>query len=593
MKKIIVFVCVLVLPICLFATSFHSVPLGHEAYRIIEVAQLRGIIRPQSDVKPYNVDLVTDLLSTIADSDWVSASEKAEVGRVLAELESLYGDSADSSFLKSGMYTHVADGNVTRIGVKASSFQFAGLSDLSDKVLDSRNGFEVSVNGNIQDVLSYDLNFGASLNKIDIDAYLPTELKINCEGFYRDFLGGSGRTNSFPSDDFCIGIEYFPEISTSIKNGLFSARIGAVKRDWGPGVNNIALSASARVMDGFEFSLKPVSWFKYDVMVASLGVFSLLDVDGIDWPSDNMEDKKAMYNNNLSIHRAELGPFSNLKFSVWEACVWRKRFELSYLNPLAIYSFAQDGLGDYDNMIAGFDLTYHLPGTGMLYFAFSFDELGSPKKIFTCPRNMMTYQFGAKFAIPAFNFSELTAQVTYIPAFFGSHYAEGNKLSADVVYTTAYVNKGQNIGYPVNPDTLELLLRFNTTVADGWKIDLLLKSQLRSAQYATKQTGTDILTFMSYEDYYNGPGEWGQYYDRDFFGNIWNVIYYGDLTVEKKLENSPVTLVFGVRDILEAKRSFDPVVIPLRNYNPGKVSFTSDWSYENTILASLGVKVFY
>ena len=59
------------------------------------------------------------------------------------------------------------------------------------------------------------------------------------------------------------------------------------------------------------------------------------------------------------------------------------------------------------------------------------------------------------------------------------------------------MNKGQNIGYPVNPDTLELLLSFDTTAFDGWKLGLLVKDQLRSAQYAERTDGTNIRTFLN------------------------------------------------------------------------------------------------
>lgn len=621
------FAVLLVAVVCgvLFSTQFHSVPLDNEAYRVIELGELRGIIEPQTDVKPYNLNTVRRLLGVMRDSNSVSSSEKACIDEILASFDSQYGleDGSVSQKDKStiGFFRSSSGFGTTTLGGNVSSVQIAGLGGKGKKVFDSRNSLTAYINGNLFNAVSYDLNFKLNLDRIDPNAYLPTELLFSTDGFYMDLFANGDRLKSLPDGRIFLGIEAFPEISTSIRD-VVSMRIGAVKRDWGPGVNNFAVAGSARVFDGFELSLTPATWFSYSVMTASLGQASLDSVNGIEWPSESMDKKTGKYSNNISMHRVEIGPFYGVKFGVWESVVWRKRFELSYLNPLAIYMFSQNSLGDYDNVIAGLDLSYTNPRIGELYGAFSFDELYSFSKPFSCARNIIALQSGAKFSLPFGNFSELRTQVTYVSAFFGTHYEDKAKLFADVPYTTAYVNKGQNIGYPLNPDSLEFLLAFDTTIDGGWKLSTVVKDQMRSAQYATKKTGTDILTFMNYGAFDSFDGEkWGQYYSRDFFGNIWNNIVDIEVEVEKSFPTRiPMSVVVGLNGIIETSRAFEPEIVSayekqlvnkemlvegkkvyvkeyeyveVYKYNPGKITSWGDWETDFTLNLKVGVKLAY
>lgn len=607
MKK--AFVALLLVLLCgaLFATQFHSVPLDNEAYRMIEIGELRGIIEVQTDVKPYNLNTVRRLLNTMRDSDLVSSSEKARIDEFLASFDSQYGleDGSVAQDDKStiGFFRSSSGFGTTTLGGNVSTTQIVGLGNNGKKVFDSRNSMTAYINGNLFNAVSYDLNFRLNLDRIDSDAYLPTELLFSTDGFYMNLFENGDRLTSLPDGRFFLGIEAFPEISTSIADDVVSMRIGAVKRDWGPGVNNFAVAGSARVFDGFELSLTPADWFSYSVMTASLGQASLNSVNDVEWPSENMDDKTGKYSNNISMHRVELGPFYGARLGVWESVVWRKRFELSYLNPLTIYMFSQNSLGDYDNVVAGLDISYVNPKFGELYAAFSFDELNSFSKPFTCARNIIALQAGAKFALPFGSFSELKAQVTYVSAFFGSHYEDKAKLFADVPYTTAYVNKGQNIGYPLNPDSLELLLAFDTTIDGGWKLSALVKDQMRSAQYAARKAGTDILTFMNYGAFGTFDGErWGQYYSRDFFGHIWNNIVDIEVEVEKSFPTRiPMSVVVGFNGMIETSRSFEPEVVEVKDetgkvlykYNPGKVMSWGDWVTDFTMNLKVGVKLAY
>ena len=610
MKKLISVVFTLLLCTALFATQFHSVPLGHEVYRIIEIGELRGIIAQQTDVKPYNLNTVRALLKTMKESDKLSEAEKAEIDNVLEEFDLQYGNEDNSATEKTvyGFYRTGGKTGVTTFGVNVTTTQSLGLNNQDEKIFDSRNGVTAYINGSLLGYVSYDLNFKVNVDRIDTAAFLPTELLFSTDGFYMDMLNGGDRLESLPDGKFYLGIEAFPEISTSIAKDVATIRIGAVKRDWGPGVNNFGLSGSARVMDGFELSLAPTSWFKYSVMTASLGQASLETVNGVEWPSESMDDKnpdrhpdgtiEGKYSNNLSIHRVELGPFAGARLGIWEGLVWRKRFELSYLNPLAIYMFAQNNLGDYDNVLAGLDLTYQNPKFGEFYVAFAMDELKSFKKALVHPRNIIAFQVGAKFSLPFGNFTELKLQGTYITPFFGSHYEDSTKLFANVPYTTAYVNRGQNIGYPLNPDSLEFLIAFDTSLNHGITLSVEVKDQMRSAQYSiTKDSGTDILTSMSYTAEYAG-----EYYDRDFFNNIWNNIVDIEVEAQKSFDTKvPMTITLGLQTIINSSRSYTPTIKyaamynggAIDKYNPGQTTYSDDWSTVISVCGKLGLKLAY
>ena len=595
MKKIITVVFALIVSVVmcttLFATQFHSVPLGHEAYRIIEIGELRGIIEQQTDVKPYNLNTVRSLLKTMKESDKLTQTEKEEIDEILNEFDLQYGKEDNSMTEETvyGFFRTAGPTGVTTFGGNVTTTQSVGVKEEGTKIFDSRNSVTAYVNGSILGYVSYDLNLRLNFDRIDTAASLPTEFLFRTDGYYISFVNESRRLEELPDENFNLGRESFSEISTSIANDVATIRIGTVKRDWGPGVNNLALSGSARTMDGFELSLRPTSWFSYSVMTASLGQGALERVNGVEWPSENM-DQAGKYSNNLSIHRAELGPLYGVCLGVWESVVWRKRFELSYLNPLAIYMFTQSGLGDYDNLIVGFDVKYLNPKIGEFYVAVSADEFVSFKKAFVHPRNIIAVQAGAKFSLPFGNFTELKLQGTYVSAFFGSHYQDKVPLFGDVEYTTAYVNKGQNIGYPLNPDSLEILLDFDTTLSYGIKLSVEIKDQMRSAQYATKKTGTDILTYM---DYYNT----NDYYNRDFFNNIWNNILDVEVEAQKSFDSKlPVTVTLGLQAIINSSREFDPEVRTgsyAPEYNPGTVKSWGDWQTSFSLTGKVGLKLAY
>ncbi|MGH0052034.1 MAG: hypothetical protein ACQ5SW_01420, partial [Sphaerochaetaceae bacterium] len=543
-----------------FAAQHTSVPVNHRVYQILEVAQIRGLIENQIATKPYSASKVISLLNQIAEQpSALSKAEQEELSSLLAELKTSYGtaDSYTDRLFSTG-YLRTFDekkGLGAAFGITLGTQQTASLLT---KEYDSRNTVVAFMKGDIGKNVSFTMDFGLVLDKLNNRVFLPTEFTIPGEGFYMRLTGGGSTPSTIPFNKFNTGLTLSPELAVSLFDGDLLLRWGSIKRDWGPGLNNLMLSGTARSFDGVDISLKLTDWLRYSVINGSLGKFSLKNLDGEPFLSDyyggSKEDKaNYTYDNNFSAHRVELDATKNLTLSIFESIIWQKRFELSYLNPFAIYMFQQNSLGDIDDVFAGLDFSYTLPSTARFYGAVAMNEMnvvGNPLTMLKAPRNMLAFQAGVVIPLPIGNFSSVTLQWTYIGPFVYTHYpmreftgaidtslmesvdSDGDTVSESTLtiisdqgreftYTEAvdpaatygtityrprsssenedinlvsdsdkdtwyskdgrtmveksgdqyliyetyaetfYVNKGENLGYPLNPNSQEILLQFD------------------------------------------------------------------------------------------------------------------------------------
>ena len=268
--------------------------------------------------------------------------------------------------------------------------------------------------------------------------------------------------------------------------------------------------------------------------------------------------------------------------------------------------FAQNYIGDFDNMLAGLDATYTIKGVCKAYFSLAIDEFNSLNKfkVISFARNIIALQGGATINIPYGDFSTLGVQATYIPPFFGSHYTYTSDKNpwGSTPMGTAYVNKGYNLSYPLYPDSLELLAQFSTTITQ-WDLSLsfIVKDQMRSAQYSTDDKGTSLNNIINYNVS-------DLYVDKDFFSYIWNNTLDLEVKGKKSFDNLPFDLTFGLQCLIESKRtySFDPNVVKHYGtydivyggdsmiFNPGNgTRMNSDWSTNCKLNLSIGFSLYY
>ncbi len=638
----------------------NSIPVDHRVYRILDVAEIRGLIERQVSAKPFSAKKVMTLLSEIqSQNNMLSSHERTELLSLMQEFEGSYGivPSPFGDVFSTGFFrTYDPNAKIgASMGINLASTQTASLVS---KEYDSRNSLLAFLKGDLGENISFNMNFGLLIDRLNNSVFLPTDFTIQGEGFYM-LLGKGGRQiSTIPTAGFYTGLALSPELNATYFDGAVNLRWGSIKRDWGPGLNNIQLSGSARTIDGIELQVDITPWLRFIVLNGSLGKFSVSTIgEGDDekaFFSDYFYDDKPFYRfeNNFSAQRIEFNPTKDLTLALYESVVWQKRFELGYLNPLSIYMFQQNNLGDIDNMLAGLDFNYTLANSIRLYGGIGASELnkiGSLMTMITAPRNMLAFQAGITIPLPIGSFSSVTFQWTYLAPFFYSHYpmreqvgmfakpaTAGNSFTSkrnnhyviaaggtDITVTyerdgagktetiplpttsdstfsedgrievaldrngdyliyetyseTAYVNKGENIGYPLNPNSQEFLLQLDFGLGHGWTTQGMVKYQVRSGQY-----GYSIEQFYDYL----GPTT---YVQKDFWGNTFEHALTFEMQVAKKFGKMPIEVNAQYRFTtvwersLGGKKRFDGIIT---SFGPWE-----DPSSDHVL--QVGIKVFY
>lgn len=654
-KKTVVLVVVfsVVMLASLSAAQHTSVPIGHRVYRILDVAEIRGLISRQTGARPFSADKVMTLLKELqTKTTELTIGEKEEIASLLKEFEQSYGyaDSTMADLFSTGFFrTYNPEKKLgASIGVNLATEQ---TFSLATGEYDSRNSLLAFFKGDLGESISFNMNFGLNMDKLDNRVFLPTEFTIPGEGFYMNLAKGGSQLREIPSAGFNTGLVLAPELAASFFEGDLRLRWGSIKRDWGPSLNNLMISGSARSVDGIELSLDITSWLRYMVLTGSMGKVSLAKLGGERFFSDDFQNDKPYYrfDNNLSAHRVELDATPNLTLAIFESVVWGKRFEIGYLNPLTIYMFEQNNLGDIDNMLAGLDFNYTLGEKVRLYGSIATTEvnkIGNLKTMLTYPRNILAFQAGMTVPLPIGSFSSVTFQWTYLAPFFYSHYPlleqvgtldatssptftskRGNEYTYDtgtgkvtVDYNngkpseeynlstdgdswvskdgrvkiekegttgflisetyneTAYVNKGENLGYPLNPNSQEFLLQLDLGFAHGWTAQAVAKYQARSGQY-----GYTIEQFMRYASADDYPL-------KAFWANAFEHALTLELHGAKKFASMPIELSAKYRFTTIWERGVDTTNTTFDGRNTVYLAWKGA-SYDHVV--TLGAKIYF
>ena len=550
-KKAIILSLILCLTIFnVFAGLNSTIPLDHRVYDVLKNAQLRGLIEPISSAKPYIVKTVTQKLSDMLENPQsLTASERQEIEDLIKELTPNFKSSNDfSSIMTQGSYKGYSE--ETDIGLEFGMFVDAELTTslIDASTFDSRNSGTFYFRSDIKDFLSIYMDLGVRIDKLDNNVFLATDFTIPGEGNYFNPLKGGRIVSVIPTPGYNASGSMRPEISSSFLDGRLQFRWGAYARDWGPGMNNLQLSGTARPFDALEAHFEFSDWIKFSFLTGSLGTFSLKFIGDDEFFSDVMQyrndapDDETPYGNfqtAISSQRIEVSLPWNFTFGIYESVLYQKRFELGYLNPFNVYMLQQNATGDYDNMLAGVDIQWQIQNIGKIYGGMVTTEMHemSPDVFLTHPRNIMGLQAGINVAVPLGLFSNVTLQYTQLDPFLYSHYRhKGDKLhpsyqNGDPEYyiETAYVNKGENIGYPLNPNSDEILLHADVGLGNGWETSLTVKYQRRSAQY-----GYLISQAMQYDTV--------TYELESFTEHLFKKTLHTKIGVSKKFKDFPFTI---------------------------------------------------
>lgn len=600
----------------LFAGQYNTVPLDSNAYRVIDWAEIQGIIPKQTDARPYTMKKVVSLFDDIKKSGKASDSEISEIEALEENFKVTIGQVESKEWnqiVKTGYLGSESSAFGFLFGTNIAVGKKQGVEEFANDLRIPVSGF---IRGDFGDSVSYYMTIGISIDKYDPMAFKSGTFRFSSNGFVLGLKGfGDSYPASLPNSGFVLAMTMSPELVVGLFDDKVTFSFSSVNRDWGVGHNNLQLSGSAKDFVAIEVNAELSSWIRFNVLTGSLEKYSLKEWYGIRddgttsgdgaFPSEYVGDDKSKYkyDNNFSAQRIELSFTRNFTFSIYESVVWKKRFELAYLNPLSIYMFDQNALGDLDNMLAGVDFNYVFNGIGRLYFAAATTEAHTvnPKEIFTHARNIIAYQFGFEGILPVGNYGTFQVQFTYLPPFFYSHYEMSEKENPwHNIYNTTYVNKGVCLGYPLNPDSIELLLCASTSFDGGWDVEAGIDLVLRSAQYSRTneeysngagKIGTTILTPMDY-GFESDVG----YNPKDFFSYVWSIVTNVEAKASKKLDDCPVTLTGAVRLQFEKTRDFEPLFKEYegRKVYYGEAKMASCWNDMKVgVYASFGARLFY
>ncbi len=544
----------------LYAIQNLALPLDDYAYSILKNAELRGWIDTGMGTKPYLRSEVLHWLRKIEEEQGTSIT--AQEGTILrsniARLDDSYGAQADESIFKKGYveaYNEKLDIGA-RIGatVELQGAAAATFDGSTNTAKDLRTGVKAYIKGDILSAVSYNMDFKLRYDKLNNLAFHPTEFTIPNEGQYMDYFDNGDTLDEIPFDKFYFGLEMFPEISASLLERNLMIRFGSVKRDWGPGMNNLQIAGTASVFNALEAKYSFTDWLHMSFLTGSLGVQGVPggimqrygNIKGLTpgdtlssnfsygpYPSDAISEKTTRYDNNITLQRLELDAPWNLTFGIWESVIWKKRFELGYLNPFTILMFQQNALGDRDDVLAGIDAQWQ--GNGVrVYGAWAMTEMNSFKNFLKHPRNMMAYQVGADFALPVGAFSTLTVQYTKLDPFFYAHYPTSgngpNYTQNNGVYEQNYINKGANLGYPLNPNSDELMIHGQFGLTSDISAFATMKYQRRSGQYGFRVDQYYLYDIPVHYD------------NKNFSANIFEHLISLELGGSYKVKEFPITL---------------------------------------------------
>ena len=119
----------------------------------------------------------------------------------------------------------------------------------------------------------------------------------------------------------------------------------------------------------------------------------------------------------------------------------------------------------------GGEITVTVAPWGRWYFSAFLDEIETDNlgRFFEFVKNQYAFSTGVKVPVPWLPFTLLTLQYTKIEPYCYTHYPQSYPFFDPAVQVNiAYTNDGENLGYPLPPNSDELLVRLSSIPHPGW-----------------------------------------------------------------------------------------------------------------------------
>ena len=493
----------------LWGQTHTSVSLENQVYYILEQAQMRGLCRPLSGVRPYTRGVITTAINEIlnADSAKLNQTERDILEQYLAKFAK---PKTGIDWQRGAYYNETAIGKSdimisANAGVSADMEGSAGLySSFKDRYFGTEVWIQAFVNGDLGRNFSYDFTAEGGLMQVP-RKHLET-YDTYYEGFegdeYGEFVNEKIDVFSEPLTHFpytykkrwdgsvyffrnLSGFDYWPdsaagsynltsELSASFLDQKLIIRLGRLRHEWGStsAGSSLAFNQTARPLLGLETEFSPVSWFG----IASLtGALEYSNTGGIKESSMNFQ-------NLFSATMLQFRYKNYVFFDVIDAVVYPKRFEPGYISPITNSFFYQNNIGDFDNMAMTFNLKAQYPGWGNIWFSFFVDEMNLTSDLLTLDRQMVAMQGGVNVPLPFLSFSSIKLSYTKVNPYCYTHNRNYNPWYGSAM-ETSYTNNGVNLGYNLPPNADEILVRLSA---------MPVKNLTTSLQYQLIRHGADF-----------------------------------------------------------------------------------------------------
>ncbi|GMO31891.1 MAG: hypothetical protein Ta2F_07650 [Termitinemataceae bacterium] len=514
-KSFFIAIFFLIFAFPVFGQANVSVPVDDPVYRILEIAELRGLCSELSKLKPYTQKAVMELLKEIE-------SNNVDAKRPLNRIENEILQDSIKRFTKSEKkidlkHLTINVHRTTPKGIEINAQAGAGLdTTLSGAYYFQENKFYPGMNIEPKFNFSSDIggNFsfaaGISGNIIYANRIFLGEYNVHYDGFEGSSTEPIKYTNTylqpkafFPYSyrpkwdgivwniggvnnadflawphDFSIGYGTTAELAGTVLHDIIFIRAGRFRREWGAMSegSSLTLNKNAQPFWGVDLNIEAASWLR----IASLtGILEYYSAEGTSTSS-------ATFQNAYSLSQIELNYKSYLSFNFGTACVWPKRFEIGYLIPLIDKHFYQMAIGDFDNLAEYANLKVQYPGVAKLWGSFFLDEIDpSEKGVFKMDRSLFAYQAGAVINIPGLAFSTLSFMYTKIEPYCYTHKNIITPWYGDSLMEEGFINHGEPLAYYLKPNSDELKAIFAFMPKSNIKVNAAYQLIRHGADYGS------------------------------------------------------------------------------------------------------------
>lgn len=544
MKKVIASIFLLFsLSFCIFSQENLSIDLNDEIYKVLEIAQERGLCSHFSGARPYSLRRIKLAIDQIMEN---SDSLKPEELKIIENFTALHALPEKNKFSLERVYwankqdTWRCSFNYT-FGLEASGS--GGLYTDSDF---NQAGFDLipfwDFYGDASKFVSYRLHAFFDISSMELYepegddyfigyAWYDTGVEEYCGGYtdveprrrtVKKFLNTSylpfaynkqwdgqfylfsdmsaNGTGSWATEPGISG-GIKGEIRSSIFDGKITLGAARMEREWAAmdEGSSLVLNAKARPFFSVDTTVELFSFLKYSSLTG------VLEYPNQDYMNSNSYaefkagiDDSYFFQNAFSLNMLELD-WKYFHFDFGSSSVWPKRFEIGYMFPLFLLVEYQNHIGDSDNLAVFADFKLRKPGLGSIWASIYLDEInGLNNNPLTSTRAMFAGQLGAKFVIPWLNFSKVSMRYTKVEPYCYTHHSINYSSAYSHYISESYTNNGECLGYYLPPNSDEFLVRFDTKPKAGIATNVQYQFIRHGADYGSQQVpGSSLYSEMN------------------------------------------------------------------------------------------------